>query len=168
MLLFNCKYNHIFFKIVISLLLIFLFIPFYSFSNNIQLNSLNFSDINIKKTLNHSIGIKIENIDLCFNSNLSNSIQVQSDSTSKNRISRIWKSRTENYSVEIELDDYNSDIQITVYNMLGKEALEVYKGIPNKFDTKYDFSASNLPNGVYLCILVTKNTRKAEKFIVSR
>ncbi len=164
----NCKYNNILLILGISLFLFFHLFSFKLLSQTKLSNILTNSSFHIKKNTNSSIGIEIENYNARTISIESNSYLVLTDSTSKNRINKIWKSRTETFTVEIELDDYSTEIQLTVYNMLGKEAMEIYKGIPSRFDTKYDFSASSLPNGVYLCILVGNNFRKAEKFIISR
>ena len=84
-----------------------------------------------------------------------------------NSIQKVW-SKNEQFYVRLSLMDYQSDITLTAYNMLGKEVLKIHQGTPKPKDTLYEFSSSELPNGVYICVLQGKSFRDAEKFIVSR
>ncbi|MFP4368971.1 MAG: hypothetical protein ACOC2K_04015 [Bacteroidota bacterium] len=71
------------------------------------------------------------------------------------------------YKVAIELEEYDIEIEISVYNLLGKKVLEVFDGTARE-GVEYDFYGSKLPNGIYLCILQGKEFRDAEKILVSR
>lgn len=71
--------------------------------------------------------------------------------------------------VKIELRDYNSEIAIAVYNLIGKKVLDVYKGQPkNSPDYPYEIQSWRLPSGVYICSLITKESRKTVKFVISK
>ncbi len=72
--------------------------------------------------------------------------------------------------LKVELSDYNSEINIMVYNLIGKKVMDVYKGIPKSTspDYPYEIQSWRLPNGIYLCTLQGKNFRKTEKFVVAR
>lgn len=72
--------------------------------------------------------------------------------------------------LKIELSDYNSEISIVVYNLIGKKVMDVYKGMPKSTspDYPYEIQSWRLPNGIYLCTLQGKNFRKTEKFVVAR
>ncbi|GEM_PF-3565876 len=89
-------------------------------------------------------------------------------SGSSARFKQLYSNGKERMTAIIELDDYNSEMGLVVYNMLGKEVLEIYRGYPKKGDDKFEFSTVSLPNGIYLCVLYFKGIRKAEKFIISR
>lgn len=99
--------------------------------------------------------------------------KVESD-TSKalNKITRVWSNGEDRFVVRVELQSgYNGEIQLSVFNILGKEVIEIHKGPVSSSSTntyEYEFLSSNLPNGIYLCILNGRNFRDAEKFIVSR
>ncbi|MBM2813505.1 MAG: hypothetical protein HW421_267 [Ignavibacteria bacterium] len=71
------------------------------------------------------------------------------------------------FNVRIELANYENDIKINIFNMLGKNVMEVFKGIPTK-EIDYTFSISNLPNGIYFLKLQGRNFTRTRKFIVSR
>lgn len=71
----------------------------------------------------------------------------------------------------LEILDHESQIEINIYNMLGKNVLEVYKGTPKPNGVPYDIIISGpnaLPNGPYLCVVVGRNFRLPQKFIVMR
>lgn len=72
--------------------------------------------------------------------------------------------------LKIELSDYNSEISIVVYNLIGKKVMDVYKGMPKSTspDYPYEIQSWRLPNGIYLCTLQGRNFRKTEKFVVAR
>lgn len=89
-------------------------------------------------------------------------------SGSSARFKQLFSNGKERMTAIIELDDYNNEMGLVVYNMLGKEVLEIYRGYPKKGDEKFEFSTVTLPNGIYLCVLYFKGIRKAEKFIISR
>lgn len=120
------------------------------------------------KPNNKNSGINIVNSkSLLLNS------KVESDtSKSLNKITRVWSNGEDRFVVRVELaSGYNGEIQLSVFNILGKEVIDIYKGQVSSNPTntyEYEFMSSNLPNGIYLCILNGRNFRDAEKFIVSR
>ena len=93
--------------------------------------------------------------------------QIAVTADTLNSIQKVW-SKNEQFYIRLSLMDYQSDITLTAYNMLGKEVLKIHQGAPKPKDSLYEFSSSDLPNGVYFCVLQGKNFRDAEKFIVSR
>lgn len=68
--------------------------------------------------------------------------------------------------VDIGADQQNIDIGI--YNMLGKRMADVYTGPASRGEHEYTMSVSDLPEGVYICILQSGNFRRAEKFYLNR
>lgn len=68
--------------------------------------------------------------------------------------------------VDIGADQQNIDIGI--YNMLGKRMGDVYNGPASRGEHEYTMSVSDLPEGVYICILQSGNFRRAEKFYLNR
>lgn len=95
-------------------------------------------------------------------------ISVNQDSSRiRNEIRKVYSRDQLKFIVQIQLTEYNIPIKIHIFNMLGNLVKEVYKGTAIK-DVEYDFDASNLPNGLYLCILEGPNFRDAEKFTISR
>lgn len=68
--------------------------------------------------------------------------------------------------VDVAADEPNLDLGI--YNMLGKKMVDVYRGPASKGEREFTASISDLPEGVYICILQASSTRRAEKFYLSR
>ncbi len=95
-----------------------------------------------------------------------NTIAVNADSLI-GKIEAIWHKGNQ-YYVKLKLANYDEDIKLSVFNMLGKEVLLIHqnKALPRNID--YSFDSSLLPNGIFICILEGKNYRDAEKFVVSR
>jgi hypothetical protein len=52
--------------------------------------------------------------------------------------------------------------------MLGKEVLEVFRGTSSSAQEEVYTTSFNLPNGIYICVLQSKNFKDTEKFIISR
>lgn len=94
---------------------------------------------------------------------------VNEDTTKKeNKITSVRES-SDKILLYIDLIDYDQKIQISVFNLLGKKVLDVFEGMPYKDpDYAYEISKSNLPNGVYLFIVLGKNFKLREKFVISR
>ncbi len=93
---------------------------------------------------------------------------IENDTVKTNNIVSIWNN-DDAYNVKVALKDKDSEIDIGIYNMLGKEVLKVVqKGIQTSDEAIYEFNVSKLPNGVYLCVLIGRNFRDVEKFIISR
>ena len=138
----------------------------YSNSQTIDINSKSKMIISSKSSLiqpvQNSDGIIIDS------KQLSKTAGIDQDTSSiKNEISRVYTSDNLKFYVRIKLKEYIIPIKIQLYNMLGNLVEEVYSGTAIK-DVEYDFDASNLPNGFYLCILQGPNFRDAEKFTISR
>jgi hypothetical protein len=97
------------------------------------------------------------------------SITVNADSSDKrDRIISLTQSG-DNHILKIEVKDTSSEITINIFNMLGKKVLEAYKGAPKSNpDEGYEIQSSRLPNGVYICVLLGKDFRKSDKFVVAR
>jgi lipopolysaccharide export LptBFGC system permease protein LptF len=94
--------------------------------------------------------------------------EVKADTnTTGNRIVHV-RHQGEIYYVKIGLANYDVNIELSVYNLLGKKVKDIHRGAAMPEGTDYEFNAYNLPNGVYICILNGPNFRDTEKFIVSR
>jgi len=97
--------------------------------------------------------------------------EVAQDTTPKrNRIASL-RDGGDIFYLYLELVDRDDKISIDVFNMLGKKVLSVYDGYPYPNGIPYEILVSGpppLPNGVYLCVVVGKNFRLREKFVVSR
>jgi hypothetical protein len=94
-------------------------------------------------------------------------VKVESDSVSSTKISKVWYTQTE-LNVQVYQTDKQQEISITVYNMLGKEVLEVFRGTSSSAQEEVYTTSFNLPNGIYICVLQSKNFKDTEKFIISR
>lgn len=96
---------------------------------------------------------------------------VKTDSTKpENRIESL-RDGGDIFYLYLVLSDRESPIKIIVYNMLGKRVLDVYNGYPKPKSNPYEISIDGpppLPNGVYLCVVIGKNFRLREKFVVAR
>ncbi|HRP01821.1 MAG TPA: T9SS type A sorting domain-containing protein [Candidatus Kapabacteria bacterium] len=97
---------------------------------------------------------------------ISISSSVEADTNTSNKIVQVWTGK-DDLNVKIKVSDKSKQINITVYNMLGKEIIKVYEGVHNRDDEAYTVNVS-LPNGIYICVLRGDTFRSAEKFIVSR
>ena len=107
------------------------------------------------------------NIDSKYNKSIVPKVEQEADSTAKNEIVSLYSPDQIKFYVGLQLTEYNVRIKLHVFNMLGNLVKEAFVGIATK-DVEYDFDASNLPNGLYLCILEGPNFRDAEKFTISR
>lgn len=93
-------------------------------------------------------------------------IEVEADTSINNRILQVWSTSTE-LNVKIQVSDKNKTINITVYNMLGKEIVKVFDGPHVRENDPYTVNI-NMPNGIYICVLTGDGFKHAEKFIISR
>ncbi len=146
-------------KIIYIILIIILFTANITFANISKINKLTeFPD-------KHFNGIKIDSY---FSEGLFSEkiVAVNADST-LGRIESIWFKGNQ-YYVKLNLANYDEEIKLSVYNMLGKEVLLIHQNKALPRDSEYTFDGSLLPNGIYICILEGKNYRDAEKFVVSR
>lgn len=107
------------------------------------------------------------NIDSKYSNSLVPKVEQEADSTTKNEIVSVFSSNQIDFRVKIKLVEYNISIKLLIFNMLGNLVEEVWVGVATE-GPDYPFDASNLPNGLYLCILEGPNFRDAEKFTISR
>jgi hypothetical protein len=72
--------------------------------------------------------------------------------------------------IDSENKVYDKEIEILVYNMLGKKVMDLYKGIPKPEECarEYEIPKAKLPNGLYLCVAQSEKFRMVGKFVVSR
>lgn len=70
----------------------------------------------------------------------------------------------------LSLDDYDVNVKIVVYNLLGKKVLDVWNGmaIDEPCPKEYEIQKSKFPNGMYLVVAQSAKFRLVGKFIVSR
>lgn len=139
----------------------------YSYSQTVNrsndINSKNRNKLeNINSTtLSHGIIIDSKGYSLTENT-------VDQDSSKiRNEVRKVYSRDQLTFFVEIQLKEYNIPIKILIFNMLGNLVKEVYNGTAIK-GVEYNFDATNLPNGLYLCIMEGPNFRDAEKFTISR
>ncbi len=69
---------------------------------------------------------------------------------------------------KVDLATDQQQVDLAIFNMLGKRMTDVYRGPASKGEHEYTTSISDLPEGVYICILQGSNFRRAEKFYLSR
>lgn len=72
------------------------------------------------------------------------------------------------FTAKIEIATDEPLVDIAIFNMLGKRVMEVYKGASARGIHEHVQSVSDLPEGVYMCVMQGNNFRKAEKFFFSR
>jgi len=99
----------------------------------------------------------------------SKSVRIEQDTSSiKNEITKVYSRDNLKFFIEIKLIEDLIPIKIQIYNMLGNLVKDVHNGTVVGKVSEFNFDASNLPNGFYLCILQGPNFRDAEKFTISR
>ncbi len=95
--------------------------------------------------------------------------KVEQDTNRKENRIRSIRESGDRILLYVELEDYDQRITVSVFNLLGKKVLDVFDGYPNKDpDIPYEIIKSSLPKGVYLLIVLGKNFKLRDKFIVSR
>jgi hypothetical protein len=75
---------------------------------------------------------------------------------------------SEVFTTRVELASDESLVEISIFNMLGKRVMDVYKGASSRGVHEHTQSISELPDGVYMCVMQGANFRKAEKFFFNR
>lgn len=75
---------------------------------------------------------------------------------------------SEIFTARIEMASDEPLVDIAIFNMLGKRVMDVYKGSSSRGIHEHTQSVSDLPEGVYMCVMQGSNFRKAEKFFFSR
>lgn len=112
----------------------------------------------------------VDGIKIAQKKNKKESITVysESDTARSNKINKIIN-RRDFIAVKIELSDWEQEIELSVFNLLGKKILSFFSGRPVKDpENEYEFSSATLPNGIYLCVLHGANVRDAKRFVISR
>lgn len=71
------------------------------------------------------------------------------------------------FYVYLTLKNPEQRVEVGVFNMLGKQVMEIFSGDYKSFSNPYVLDSTFLPNGLFLCVAQGKNFRLAEKFIVS-
>lgn len=84
--------------------------------------------------------------------------------------SRITSARATSdvFTAQVTIAADQPRIEIGIYNMLGKKMADVYTGPASRGEHEYTTPISELPEGVYVCILQGGNFRRAAKFYLSR
>ncbi len=84
--------------------------------------------------------------------------------------SRIVSARASSdvFTAQVNLASDQTRIEVGIYNMLGKKMADVFAGPASRGEHEYTTPVSDLPEGVYVCILQGDNFRRAAKFYLSR
>lgn len=93
---------------------------------------------------------------------------VSNDTAARENRILFARAASDLFSTRIELMGDEPLIEVGIYNMLGKRVMDVYKGASGRGQHDFSQSVSELPEGVYICILQGDNFRKAEKFYFRR
>jgi len=72
------------------------------------------------------------------------------------------------FTALVNLTSDQTRIEVGIYNMLGKKMADVFAGSASRGEHEYTTPVSDLPEGVYVCILQGDNFRRAAKFYLSR
>jgi len=72
------------------------------------------------------------------------------------------------FTVRVELVNDEPNLELGMYNMLGKKMADIYRGPATRGEHEYTLPISEMPEGVYICIMQASNSRRAEKFYLSR
>ena len=94
--------------------------------------------------------------------------------TAKNNLTKHFK-LYQNYpnpfnpstKIKFELPEI-SNIELSIFNILGQKIATLFKGIKNAGYYEYSFDAGNLPSGVYFYQIITKKYSLAKKMILLR
>jgi hypothetical protein len=70
-------------------------------------------------------------------------------------------------SIDIEMVE-DSEIEITIYNLEGREIVKLYKGTLTKGSHKFSFDAEGLPSGIYLFKVTSPNFTQTKKMILTK
>jgi len=62
----------------------------------------------------------------------------------------------------------DSDVQIIIYNLEGKEIAKLFKGFLTSGTHKFSFDASELPSGIYLYKVSTPEFSSTKKMILTK
>jgi len=95
-------------------------------------------------------------------------VKLASDTSRKESRIIFARATADVFTVRIDLVADEANLELGMYNMLGKKMADVYRGPATRGEHEYTMPISELPEGVYICILQASNTRRAEKFYLSR
>ena len=111
--------------------------------------------------------IKIANSDSTKDSGILASAVKIDTSSQENKIVSIVEQSDGTQKLTLQLKENDQSVDIKVYNMIGKKVDDVHSG-PQLPNNEYTIESGRLPNGVYLCVVISRNIRLVGKFIVSR
>lgn len=95
-------------------------------------------------------------------------VLVGNDTVRKENRFLFVRAASEVLTVRIELARDEAQVEIGVYNMLGKKIMDVHRGSTARGIHEYTTAIQDLPEGVYVCVMQGADFRKAEKFYLSR
>lgn len=95
-------------------------------------------------------------------------VLVGNDSLRKENRFLFVRAASEVLTVRVELARDEAQVEIGVYNMLGKKIMDVHRGGSGRGVHEYTTAIQDLPEGVYVCVMQGADFRKAEKFYLSR
>ncbi|GEM_PF-2739503 len=85
-----------------------------------------------------------------------------------NKITKLWSAAGNIYIKLLISKSETAPIQLSLFNLLGKEVKIIYNGAKREEDFTYSANINDLPNGVYICVLTSNNYRDAKKFVISK
>ncbi len=173
----------IFFVIFLSLP-IFSQIPYFYFPNNNEkgialtpyylLDSCLYFPETLFTTGNFPIGIKFaQNEAKKTKKNngkyYENKIENDTSQSKGNRIISIRETdKGDRMAIYLQIENPDKNINIIIYNLLGKKVLDVYEGKPKDPSQPYEFSTNELPKGIFLLVVIGDNFRLREKIIIAK
>ena len=95
-------------------------------------------------------------------------VLVGNDTLRKENRFLFVRAASEVLTVRVELARDEAQVEIGVYNMLGKKIMDVHRGSTGRGIHEYTTAIQDLPEGVYVCVMQGADFRKAEKFYLSR
>jgi len=95
-------------------------------------------------------------------------LTIGADSSRKESRIIFARATADVFSTRVELAADENQIEVGIYNMLGKKVQDVYRGAASRGQHDYSQPVSDLPEGVYICIMQGSDFRRAEKFYLSR
>lgn len=95
-------------------------------------------------------------------------VLVGNDTLRKENRFLFVRAASEVLTVRVELARDEAQVEIGVYNMLGKKIMDVHRGATGRGIHEYTTAIQDLPEGVYVCVMQGADFRKAEKFYLSR
>lgn len=72
------------------------------------------------------------------------------------------------FTTVVSVASAQAKLDVGIYNMLGKRMADVYTGSAARGMHEFTTPISQLPDGVYICIMQGSNFRRASKFYLSR